>query len=145
MKPKLSLRFRLGLLVAGTALPLIGFAAAVVYRHHIEKREEAFHQVLQLVRSTRLILDSETHRIVAGLQVLALSPALQTGDFEAFRTNADVRLVWQEKGGPKVQGSERRGFGTALIQKGLSDQLGGEATLEFMPDGVRCVLRAPAS
>ena len=98
MKPKLSLRFRLGLLVAGTALPLIGFAAAVVYRHHIEKREEAFHQVLQLVRSTRLILDSETQRIVAGLQVLALSPALQTGDFEAFRGNADAYLTQYPKG-----------------------------------------------
>lgn len=85
-------------------MPLIGFAAAVVYRHHIEKQEEAFHQVLQLVRSTRLVLDSETHRIVAGLEVLALSPALQNGDFEAFRASADAFLTQYPKGPAIVVG-----------------------------------------
>ena len=80
------------MLVAGTALPLIVFAAAIVYQHHIERREEAFNRVLQLVRSTRLVLDSETQRVTAGLQVLGQSNAVQRGDFEAFRNNSRAFL-----------------------------------------------------
>ena len=59
MASKISLPVRLGVLVAGTLLPLIIFAGVIVYQHHVEKREEAFDRVMQLVRSTRLILDSE--------------------------------------------------------------------------------------
>ena len=92
MISKISLPWRLGLLVAGTALPLIVFAAAIVYQHHIERREEAFNRVLQLVRSTRLVLDSETQRVTAGLQVLGQSNAVQRGDFEAFRNNSRAFL-----------------------------------------------------
>ena len=92
MSPKFSLPVRLGLLVAGTVLPLIVFAGAIVYQHHDENREAAFARVMQLVRSTRLILDSEVKSMTAGLQVLALSAALQRDDFENFRRNAEAFL-----------------------------------------------------
>jgi two-component sensor histidine kinase len=84
---------RLGVLVAGTLLPLIVFAGATVYQNHVERREEVFARVLQLVRSTRLILDSEVKSLTTGLQVLALSRALQSDDFEGFRRNADAFLT----------------------------------------------------
>jgi hypothetical protein len=90
---KVSLPVRLGVLVAGTLLPLIVFAGAIVYQNHIEKREEALARVMQLVRSTRLILDSEVKNMTAGLQVLALSRALQSDDFEGFRRNAEAFLT----------------------------------------------------
>src|SRR5690242_7944343 len=93
MVSKLSLPVRLGLLVAGTMLPLIGFAAVIVYQHHNENRDVAFERVLQLVRSTRLILDSELQSMTAGLQVLALSTSLQRDDFEAFRRDAEAFLT----------------------------------------------------
>ena len=93
MSPKFSLPVRLGVLVAGTLLPLIVFAGVIVYQNHIERREEAFARVLQLVRSTRLILDSEVKAMTAGLQVLALSAALQRDDFEQFRRNAESFLT----------------------------------------------------
>ncbi|HZO46122.1 MAG TPA: sensor histidine kinase [Xanthobacteraceae bacterium] len=92
MASKISLPVRLGVLVAGTLLPLIIFAGVIVYQHHIERREETFSRVLQLVRSTRLILDSEVNAMTAGLQVLALSAALQRDDFEQFRRNAESFL-----------------------------------------------------
>ena len=92
MSPKFSLPVRLGLLVAGTLLPLIVFAGVIVYQHHNERREEAFARVLQLVRSTRFVLDSEVKSMTAGLQVLALSTALQRDDFENFRRNAEAFL-----------------------------------------------------
>ena len=92
MSPKFSLPVRLGVLVAGTVLPSDPFAGVIVYQHHIEEREAAFARVLQLVRSTRLILDSEVKSMTAGLQVLALSAALQRDDFENFRRNAEAFL-----------------------------------------------------
>jgi two-component sensor histidine kinase len=93
MSSKFSLPVRLGVLVAGTLLPLIIFAGVIVYQHHIEKREEMFARVLQLVRSTRLVVDSEIKSMTAGLQVLALSAALQRDDFEGFRRNAEAFLT----------------------------------------------------
>jgi len=93
MASKISLPVRLGVLIAGTLLPLIIFAGVLVYRNHVEKREEAFDRVMQLVSSTRLILDSEVKAMTAGLQVLALSAALRRDDFEQFRRNAESFLT----------------------------------------------------
>jgi hypothetical protein len=57
MISRISLPVRLGLLVAGSVLPLIVFTEAIVYQNHVQAREAAFDRVLQLVRSTRVILD----------------------------------------------------------------------------------------
>lgn len=92
MFSRLSLPIRLGLLVAGSVLPLIVFTGVIVYQNHMAAREVAFNRVLDLVRSTRLILDSEVKSITSGLQVLALSQALQRDDFEGFRRNAESFL-----------------------------------------------------
>ena len=54
-----------------------------------------------------------------------------------------VRLEWRETGGPSVAAPERKGFGTTLIQRGLTSQLGGSANIEFAPDGLRCTLECP--
>ena len=92
MALKVSLPVRLGVLVAGTMLPLIAFAAVIVYQHHAENREAASERVLELVRSTGQILDSEVQSITTGLQVLAQSSALQLDDFDTFRRRADSFL-----------------------------------------------------
>jgi PAS domain S-box-containing protein len=49
-----------------------------------------------------------------------------------------LSLVWQETGGPEVRPPERRGFGMQLIERGLSVELGGTATLDFRPEGLVC-------
>ena len=36
----------------------------------------------------------------------------------------------------------RRGFGSRLIEQGLAGDLGGQAHLEFEPDGLRCTIDA---
>ena len=54
-----------------------------------------------------------------------------------------VQLIWRETGGPSVAAPERKGFGTTLIQRGLTAQLGGKADIEFAPDGLRCTLECP--
>jgi two-component sensor histidine kinase len=82
--PKLSLPVRLALLVAGTTLPLIMFAGGIVFHEYIQDREQATQRVLETVRSIRFTLDSEIRRMTGGLQVLALTKALRSGDFENF-------------------------------------------------------------
>jgi two-component sensor histidine kinase len=54
-----------------------------------------------------------------------------------------VELVWQEQGGPEVQEPRRRGFGTRLLERSASYELGGRVQLDFELGGLRCVLNFP--
>jgi len=56
-----------------------------------------------------------------------------------------VILEWEESGGPAVQPPVRKGFGSTLLERGLTDSASGSANVEYRPSGVRCVLRLPAS
>ena len=83
--PKPSLPVRLALLVAGTTLPLILFAAGIVFNNYEQDRRDATQRVLETVRSIRLVLDAEMQRMTGGLQVLSLTNSLRDGDFDSFR------------------------------------------------------------
>ena len=83
--PKLSLPVRLALLVAGTTLPLILFAAGIVFYNYEQDRKDATQRVLETVRAIRLVLDAEVQRMTGGLQVLSLTNSLRNGDFDSFR------------------------------------------------------------
>ena len=56
---------------------------------------------------------------------------------------ADLEIDWKEHDGPPVAPPTRSGFGTRLIERSLQGQLGGEAVLDYAPDGVRCHIRLP--
>jgi len=87
--PSPSLPVRLALLVAGTTLPLIIFATGIVFHYYEKDRKEASQHVLETVRSVRLVLDSEMQRMTGGLQVLALTDSLRSGDFHSFHRIAN--------------------------------------------------------
>jgi light-regulated signal transduction histidine kinase (bacteriophytochrome)/CheY-like chemotaxis protein len=53
-------------------------------------------------------------------------------------------LEWAETSGPPVQAPTRRGFGSALIERAIPFDLGGEATVEFAVTGVRARFEIPA-
>lgn len=53
-----------------------------------------------------------------------------------------LRLEWEEQGGPSVAEPAGRGFGSRLIERGLTADLGGSARLLFEPDGLRCEIDA---
>ena len=97
LKP--SLPVRLALLVAGTTLPLIIFAAGIVFNNYEQDRKEASQRVLETVRSIRLVLDAEMQRMTGALQVLALTNPLREGDFETFRRIAQGFLDQYRDGG----------------------------------------------
>ncbi len=54
-----------------------------------------------------------------------------------------LRLEWQETNGPPVRPPRRRGFGSRLIERDLQRQLATEVHLDFLPEGVRCVMYLP--
>jgi two-component sensor histidine kinase len=63
--------------------------------------------------------------------------------WESKMENVPVMLFdWVERGGPLVHAPLRHGFGTTLIQKGLMAH-GGEAALDYDPEGFRCEIRLP--
>lgn len=47
----------------------------------------------------------------------------------------EVQLVWAERGVPDAVPPTRRGFGTRMIERAVTDELGGRITLEPGPDG----------
>src|SRR5665213_1373462 len=51
-----------------------------------------------------------------------------------------LRLIWTETGGAHVVAPVQRGFGSRLIERSARDQLGGEATVDFLPRGVVCTV-----
>ncbi len=59
-----------------------------------------------------------------------------------FLDETGLRLEWKENGGPEVVAPAARGFGSRLIERGLSADLGGRATIHFEPDGLRCTIDA---
>ncbi len=67
-------------------------------------------------------------------------------DWHVDRHGADEMLEfrWQEVGGPPVGGApDRVGFGTRLIEKVLTAELGGSGALEYRPSGVVFRVIAP--
>ena len=47
-----------------------------------------------------------------------------------------LRLKWTETGGPPVKKTGRKGFGTIVIERGLSMDLDGEVHVDFNPSGL---------
>lgn len=54
-----------------------------------------------------------------------------------------LKLVWQERGGPRVAPPQRSGFGRAMIENVVSKALDGDVKLSFPPKGVRCEIVIP--
>lgn len=56
---------------------------------------------------------------------------------------SEMRLTWTEEGGPLVSPPSRKGFGSRLIERSLAHDLGGEASIEYRPEGVVSIIRSP--
>lgn len=57
-------------------------------------------------------------------------------------TETTLDLIWMERGGPPVDAPpEPNGFGSKLVQRSVSKQLGGSIEYEWAPDGLIVTLR----
>lgn len=54
-----------------------------------------------------------------------------------------LHLEWVERDGPTVEKPARRGFGSRLLNEGLSYELDAKVALDFDPKGVRCIIDVP--
>jgi two-component sensor histidine kinase len=52
-------------------------------------------------------------------------------------------VLWRELGGPPVTPPTRRGFGTTLITRALSETLGARAEIDWRPEGLVCAIDLP--
>jgi two-component sensor histidine kinase/PAS domain-containing protein len=64
----------------------------------------------------------------------------------AWRVDGDDLIIdWRETGGPPVDLPTLRGFGSRLIEQAMTRELGGEARLSFLRNGLWCHMRLPLS
>ena len=54
-----------------------------------------------------------------------------------------LHMNWRENGGPPVIPPARSGFGTRLIERSLSNDLGGEARILYLPAGIVAQMSTP--
>ncbi len=59
------------------------------------------------------------------------------------RDDGGLGLSWTESGGPPVVPPTRRGFGSSLIERALTLETGGRATIDYRPGGVVCDIILP--
>jgi two-component sensor histidine kinase len=63
---------------------------------------------------------------------------------ERTREAPNLIMHWREHGGPPVAAPVRTGFGSMMIQQSARYELDGEADVQFLPEGLQCILRVPA-
>jgi two-component sensor histidine kinase len=51
-------------------------------------------------------------------------------------------MKWVERDGPSVTPPTRHGFGTRLVQRGISSDRRGNVMFDFAPEGLRCTITA---
>jgi two-component sensor histidine kinase len=72
----------------------------------------------------------------------ALSSDAGKLDISSSADERDVRVVWAETGGPSIEKvPDMHGFGSRMISRSLSEQLGGELSYDWRPSGVVITLR----
>ncbi|KQT47424.1 hypothetical protein ASG43_09900 [Aureimonas sp. Leaf454] len=91
-------------------------------------------------------LSSENGRIAISWSTCAAPAPDANGDGDADAEAAGVsmfRLCWRETGGPPVARPSRRGFGTRLVERGLSGATGGSIRLDYPAEGFVYELLVP--
>ena len=56
-----------------------------------------------------------------------------------------IEIKWRERGGPPVHHPKHRGFGSRLLERGLAQEFGGTVRLDFLPEGVECLICLPVA
>ena len=55
-----------------------------------------------------------------------------------------LRIEWIETGGPSIAAAPtRRGFGSRLLERGVTAELGGAVVLDFAESGLKAVIEIP--
>jgi two-component sensor histidine kinase/sensor domain CHASE-containing protein len=120
-------------------------AELLPYAHASDHQVELQGPHIELAPNDALSLGLATHELATNAAKYgSLSmPGGKVAVHWKLISEALVRLEWQESGGPPVAPNRGRGFGTDLIERIVAHELKHEVQLEFLPEGVRCVLTIP--
>lgn len=83
-----STKFRLFGLVAAVVIPLIAFGALVVYRYAIAEQAQVERQAVRIARQTGLLIEADLKQLIARLEGLIASSALNRDDIQQFHAEA---------------------------------------------------------
>jgi PAS domain S-box-containing protein len=122
----------------------IAAEAIAPYRHERENRLRVEGPDVRLSPRMALAIAMALQELATNaVKYGALSNA--TGEVCILWTAHDRRLhlTWTENGGPPVETPTRRGFGTRLIERSLAQDLNGDVTISYRPQGVVCTVDAP--
>ena len=92
----LGIQARLTMLALVTALPLVALASFAILRTVDDQRAQIQRDVSERVDGLLADVDRQISAIQAELQVLAVSPSLQTGDLRAFDHQMRAALTVRE-------------------------------------------------
>jgi PAS domain S-box-containing protein len=60
--------------------------------------------------------------------------------------NDELKVCWSERGGPQISARpQRKGFGTTAVSATVKYTMHGRLDVEWLPDGLRCVISLPCS
>lgn len=105
---------------------------------------ELFGTQLQLQPATAQTLTLALHELVTNsAKYGALSTLAGRLKIRWEVRGADLRLVWEEHGGPRVEQPVARGFGTRSVIASIETQLGGRAEFDWRTEGLICRLTVP--
>ncbi|HVY16243.1 MAG TPA: PAS domain S-box protein [Rhodopila sp.] len=94
----LSLRARLMLLVFGSILPLLTMGVVREALDYTAERDRTYEGLMTIANGTAIAIERDLQLRIAALETLAMSPALQDGDLDAFGREANLFLLRQAKG-----------------------------------------------
>jgi two-component sensor histidine kinase/sensor domain CHASE-containing protein len=120
-------------------------AELLPYAHTSDHQVELQGPHIELAPNDALSLGLATHELATNAAKYgSLSkPGGKVAVHWKLISDALVRVEWQESGGPPVSSERGRGFGTDLIERIVAHELKHEVLLEFLTEGVRCVLTIP--
>ncbi|HTZ69938.1 MAG TPA: PAS domain-containing protein [Acetobacteraceae bacterium] len=74
----------------------------------------------------------------------ALSVSGGAVSLDCEESEPEISLIWQERGGPPIEATpEKSGFGSSLVMRAATMQLGGKLTYDWGRDGLTMTFRIP--
>jgi two-component sensor histidine kinase len=60
-----------------------------------------------------------------------------------LKCSRQLKLAWNEVGGPDIASPARQGFGLKLIEREVGFNLGGTSAIDFQKDGLKVTMVFP--
>jgi PAS domain S-box-containing protein len=119
----------------------------VVGAFGLEGRFDVRGEALMLKPNSVIAYSLAFHELVTNALkhgALSTEEGMVSVEWSRVGLNRDrIHLIWREHGGPPVIAPTLRGFGSTLIERAISAELGEKVQLRFEPEGLICEFDGP--